>query len=96
MKPIDCKEHGAAPYSIICSHLRERDGLGYFAIPPEETEPAHAWCEACEVVFSQERGWTDRADKYAGWKLYCSTCYKNRLRAHSLISMVEGIAPAES
>ena len=93
MKPIDCKEHGTSRYSVLCIHLRERDGLGYFAIQAQATEPAQAWCEACDVVMSQERGWTDRADSYAGWKLYCSTCYKNRLRAQALISVVEGIAP---
>lgn len=95
MKPVACKQHSPSAYSIICTHLRERDGLGYFAIEAEETEPAQAWCEACDVVFSQERGWTDRAEKYAGWKLYCAICYKNRLRSQTLISQVEGVAPVE-
>lgn len=95
MKSIDCEKHGTSRHSIICAHLRKRDGLGYFAIRAGATEPARAWCEACAVVLAQERGWTDRADSHAGWKLYCSTCYENRLRAQALISRVEGTAPED-
>lgn len=96
MKPVDCKQHGASAQSIICTHLRERDGLGYFAIDADGTEPAQAWCEACDVVMSQERGWNERASTFADWKLYCSICFKNRLRAQTLISMVEGTRPVEA
>ena len=93
MKSIDCEKHGTSRYSIICAHLRGRDGLGYFAFLAEATEPARAWCEAGAVVLAQERGWTDRADSHAGWKPYCATCHENRLRAQALISRVEGTAP---
>ena len=96
MKPVNCKQHGASAQCVICTHLQERDGLGYFAIDADGAEPAQAWCEACDVVMSQERGWTDRATAFANWKLTCEVCYRNRLRAQTLISLVEGTRPVEA
>ncbi len=95
MKAIQCEEHGSSPYCIICEHLREQNGLGYFAIQAESTEPAQAWCEACDLVLAQEQGWTDRADLQAGWKLHCTACYERRLSAHTLLSWVEGTSPED-
>lgn len=95
MKTIQCDEHGPCNYSIICEHLREQDGLGYFSIRADATGPAQAWCEACDQVLAQERGWTDRADLQAGWKLYCACCYERRLAIHILLSWVEGTSSEE-
>jgi hypothetical protein len=90
MQPVDCPEHGASPACIICQHLRTQDGLGYYAIAAEPAEPAMAWCEACDQLLAQERGWTDRADAHAGWKLLCTRCHERRLAAHQLINWLEG------
>jgi len=95
MNTIECEEHGLSPYCLLCTHLQEQDGLGYFAIPAEPTEPAQAWCEACDHVLEAEQGWSDLADAQAGWKLYCTACYERRLDAHTLLSWVEGISPED-
>jgi hypothetical protein len=95
MKLAQCEEHGPSPYCLICKHLRERNALGYFAIQAEPTEPAQAWCEGCDSVLAQERGWNDRADEQADWKLFCTACYERRLSSHRLVSWVEGTSPEE-
>lgn len=96
MKLIECKEHGPSRYSIICSHLRTQTGLAYFAIESTSSDPGQAWCEDCDSIFSIERGWTDAADQFAGWKLFCETCYHYRLRSHKFLSWVEGAISPES
>ena len=92
---IRCAEHGVTPYCLICRHLRDGSGLWYFAIRAEAGEPAQAWCEWCDEVLAREQGWTDRADLQAGWKLYCTVCYKAALGRHNLRSWVEGTSPDE-
>ena len=59
-----------------------RRGLGYWAIKPDPQEPAQAWCEACDAVLDQDRGWSDRAEALADWKLYCTGCYAEALSRH--------------
>jgi hypothetical protein len=81
---IHCDRHGVTAYCLLCCHLREGTGLGYWAIKPEEKEPAQAWCEACDAVLEEDRGWTDRGTALADWKLYCSECYAETLTRHTL------------
>ena len=90
---IDCEQHGTSSYCIICRHLREQNGLGYFAIQAELTEPGQAWCEECDQVFIQECGWNDLADNQADWTLYCARCYEIALESHELLSWIEGTSP---
>lgn len=92
---IHCKRHGVTAYCLICQHLRSEEGLGYFAIAPEPEEPAQAWCEACDRVLEAERGWSDRADAKADWKLYCTGCYEETLARHELRSWVRGTNPED-
>ncbi len=80
---VHCDQHGVTAYCIVCRHLREGRGLGYWAIPPEAEEPGQAWCEACDAVLEEDRGWTDRGDAQADWKLYCAGCYAAALARHS-------------
>ena len=81
---IHCDRHGVTAYCLICRHLRDGAGLGYWAIEPEPEigEPAQAWCEGCDAVLDAEQGWTDRADAAADWKLYCAGCYADTLARH--------------
>ncbi len=79
---IYCDQHGVTAYCLICQHLRGGVGLGYWAIKPEPKEPAQAWCEACDAVLDQDRGWSDRAEALADWKLYCAGCYAEALSRH--------------
>ena len=95
MNPIDCDEHGPSAACLICRHLREGAGLGYFAIAAEPGESAQAWCEACDQTLAQERGWTDKASAQADWALYCTQCHDETLASHVLRSWVEGTSPEE-
>ena len=92
---VHCEDHGETEYCLICQHLCARAGLSYFAIEAEPGEPAQAWCEECDVVLEEERGWSDRADEVAGWKLLCTGCYEQTLQGHELRSWVEGTSPEE-
>ncbi len=96
MSGIACAEHGVSPGCLICRHLPGQRGRGYFAIPFEPAEPdeaAQAWCEDCDRVLVREQGWTDAADRQADWRLYCTGCYEDCLRAHVLRSWAEGTSP---
>lgn len=95
METIHCQEHGATPYCLICVHLRGHSGQGYFAIEAEDEEPAQAWCEQCDHVLAQQRGWDDVADAQADWAISCTVCYRQRLGLNCLVSMVEGTSPEE-
>ena len=92
---VHCPVHGPTQYCIICKHLRDGSGLGYFAIKPEPTEPALAWCEDCDRIFQEERGWSDRADAEADWSLVCANCYDQILSRHTLQSWVLGNNPED-
>jgi hypothetical protein len=80
---IHCDRHGVTA-SCICRHLREGRGPGYWAIKPGPDGPAQAWCGACDAVLAEDRGWTDRGDALADWKLYCARCYTETLGRHTL------------
>lgn len=80
---IHCERHGVTAYCLVCRHLREGVGLGYWALKPEAEEPSQAWCEACDAVLAEDQGWTDRGDAFAGWTLYCAGCYAEALALYT-------------
>ena len=53
---IHCERHGVTAYCIICRHLCDCAGLGFWAIEPDLDEPAQAWCEGCDAVLAAEQG----------------------------------------
>jgi hypothetical protein len=75
--------------------LRAASGLGYYAIKAEPQEPAQAWCEACDGILEDERGWSDRADAAADWKLYCTGCCRDTLARHQVRSWLRGTHPED-
>lgn len=92
---IQCDEHGDTEYCLLCQHLQTGKGLRYFAIKAEPDEPAQAWCQECDEVLEEERGWSDRADETADWKLCCTGCYEQLLEHHQLVSWVVGTSPED-
>ena len=92
---IHCHLHGLSTYCMICRHLREGLGLGYWAIKPESDEPAMAWCEECDTALDRDRGWSDRATELADWRLYCTVCYEARLTLHTRRGWDSGGKPEE-
>jgi hypothetical protein len=87
---VICDTHGRRPYGMICVHLRQNEGLRYFAVPRCKHGPPQAWCEACNAVVDQESGWTDVSDAHADWHLFCTECYAGRLRSHRFVEYVQG------
>jgi hypothetical protein len=92
---IDCDEHGSSPGCIICRHLGEGRGLGFWSIKAAADGPAQAWCEDCDKVLEEDRGWTDRGDAQADWQIYCTQCYRRTLRRHKRLGWCAGVWPEE-
>ena len=90
---VRCSQHGVTAYCLICRHLWEGIGLGYWDILPEPEEPAQAWCEGCDAVLHEDRGWSDRAEALVDWKLYCAGCYADTLSRHTLRGLDSGGTP---
>jgi hypothetical protein len=90
---IHCDRHGVTRACIICRHLGEGSGLGFWSIRATPKHPAQAWCEACDRVLEKDRGWTDRACAFAGLKLYCTGCYRDTLARHQRRGWVAGTSP---
>ena len=90
---VDCDEHGQSPGCLICRHLREEHGLGYWAIQPDAESPLQAWCIACNALATWDRGWTDRASALADWQIYCTICYEKTLKRHKLLGWCSGERP---
>jgi hypothetical protein len=89
-RKVNCTKHGTKDYCIICQHLGSEAGLGYYACKATAEDPAQAWCEACDRVLEQERGWNDLADAAADWKLFCEGCYSDALGENRFIAWSVG------
>ncbi len=74
---------------MICQHLREGNGLGYFRVevPPGRDDYQTALCEACDELLWKEAGWTDRLCDFADWKLFCRGCCEEILKRHRLLGV---------
>jgi hypothetical protein len=73
---------------MICSHLvSSSNSLDYIRVLPGDDPSQYetGMCEACDAVFWQEDGWTDRLFDFAGWKLFCASCYEGVLARHLLV-----------
>src|SRR5262245_29545720 len=81
---VYCEEHGDSFPCILCRHLCEGTGMGYFAIRKDPW----AWCEACDAILEAEQGWSDRLYEFADWEVYCRVCYRKTLRRHQLLEWV--------
>jgi hypothetical protein len=87
---VDCPQHGRTPYSLLCVHLRSGERRKYFAAPACEHGPAQAWCDACDKVVAEQRGWDDISEAHADFNVFCTNCYKTALRRHSFVSYSQG------
>jgi hypothetical protein len=95
-KRIHCDEHGESEPCMICRHLREETGLGFYrvTVDPGQDDYETALCEACDELFWEEEGWTDRLFDFADWQLYCRSCFEKTLRSHRLLGIGK-LAPDE-
>jgi hypothetical protein len=81
---VHCDEHGDSVATVICRHLREGSGLGYYAV----RDDPWAWCEECDHLVESGAGW-HRLNKFAKWQVYCYKCYRRTLRQHRRIAWVQ-------
>jgi hypothetical protein len=86
---VECARHGACKGCMICRHLREGQGLGYWRVkvPPSSDDYETGMCEECDAFFWREQGWTDQLFEFAGWKLFCRKCYAEVLDRHRLVGI---------
>jgi len=82
-----CELHGTSQPCMICRHLREGSGLGFYRVEvlPEQEFYETALCEECDQMFFEEGGCTMRLFDFADWKLYCRQCLEQVLRGHRLL-----------
>jgi hypothetical protein len=69
---IDCRTHGRRPGTLMCRHLLEMTGIGFFT--SDESDQADAWCAECEAAWQAEEKWTEAATAFAGFGLICDCC----------------------
>jgi hypothetical protein len=84
---ILCPTHGESDPCMICRHLREAEGLGYFLVKvnPGQDFFETAMCKECDELFWAENGWTHRLFDFADWKLFCRHCFEERRGFHRLL-----------
>ncbi len=92
---VECDDHGSTPDCLVCKHLCDRRGLGYWAIKSDDTGPDQAWCNDCDAVLEEDRGWSDRACAVADWQIYCTFCYDKTLKRHKLLGWLPGVRPED-
>ena len=88
-KHIFCERHGRSEGCMICRHLREVNGLGYYRVEvtPGRDDYETALCGSCDEMLWKEEGWTDRLYHFADWKLFCRGCFDETLKRHRLLGV---------
>ncbi len=88
-KQVQCPTHGLTSGCMICRHLREGSGLGYYrvTVPPGVDFYETGLCEECDKLFFKEGGWTMRLFDFADWKLCCRGCFEHLLTGHRLLGV---------
>ena len=88
-KLVECAEHGRTEGCMICQHLRDGSGLGFYRVqmPPDSDDYETGLCEQCDELLWQEDGWTDRLFDLAEWRLYCRRRFQGVLARHRLLGM---------
>jgi hypothetical protein len=68
--------------TFVCQHIQMNCDLA-FNVPYDIEFDRQAWCDECEKVLQEEKGWTDRAVEFAGLEEYCKYCFEE-LRAEKI------------
>ena len=89
VKRVRCPTHGLRAGRMICRHLRDGTGLGYYrvAVPPGVDFYETGLCEECDRLFFEEGGWTMRLFDFADWKLFCRECFDRVVERHRLLGV---------
>ena len=73
---IHCDEHGDAYGRLVCEHLLDGSGVGFFSDDDETDEewPA-AWCAACDQYIASVTDW-EHDDFWQRLRVVCHRCYE--------------------
>jgi len=88
---VHCDLHGETPQTFVCVHLKDETyGLGFNREDPSDENPyPDAWCDACDVIRSENDGWDNTPEELCKIVLLCTECYeRSRIRnTHPSISL---------
>ena len=78
---VDCGQHGQRRPTFVCKHLVRGSSLGFLEpnrepVSPEESDEQCAWCDECERVRQEQRGWNDVSEAFAGITMICDLCFE--------------------
>jgi hypothetical protein len=64
-RDLRCESHGPSQARMICSHLCEGSGLGFYRVEPAPSADDYetALCEACDELLWAENGRTEEYPK---------------------------------
>ena len=84
LRPVICPFHGERPPTLVCKHLVEGKGLGFYT-PNRPTsddgadndpDDDQAWCSECESVRQQNAGGNDLSEPFAAMTRICDVCFE--------------------
>ncbi len=76
-----CPIHGKRWPTLVCKHLVNGEGLGFIEPEPmhgpDESAPDRsAWCDECNRVRNEHRGWNEVSIAFAGVTPICDICFE--------------------
>lgn len=81
-KKVDCGNHGYRRPAFVCQHLNLEKVNGfhesfdsYKGMKLDEEDDFCAWCDECEKVRIEKKGWNDESENFAKIKLVCEECF---------------------
>ncbi|WP_419870189.1 DUF6882 domain-containing protein [Chryseobacterium sp. CT-SW4] len=81
-KTVECHKHNLARPAYVCQHLNLDTPGGFeeaFDTFPgmelDDEKDFQAWCDECEKVRLQYKGWNEESEEFANIKLICEDCY---------------------
>jgi hypothetical protein len=82
---ITCGCHGKSVAASVCGHLVKKKDvpLGFIENSSDQND-LQGWCYACEYVFLQEEGRTEKFRAFTNHSIVCSECYGQIKAFHSV------------
>jgi len=73
-KRMHCARHGETAATFICRHLWRGFGCGFHDSADADDAWPDAWCDACQVIFDRDGGWTEENPPKI--TALCTGCYE--------------------
>ncbi|MFW1838248.1 hypothetical protein [Acinetobacter gyllenbergii] len=88
---IECECHGQNYAAVVCGHLIRNNNnqpLGFIENVSNPTN-LQGWCLACEYVFTQENGMTDKFHNFNKMTVVCTQCYNEIKSKHDIYPVLQ-------